>query len=309
MLRRTFLKSLAATGGFLAAPTTAFAKADPGTASPTPGGNATTTGAPQTGYAPVNGLEMYFEIHGTGKPLVLLHGGLATIEFPTGALMSSLAATRQVIAFEQQGHGHTADINRPLTYEQMADDTAAILRHLEIENADVVGFSMGGTTALAIAFQQPELVRKLVVLSASFNNDGLRPENIAGMQGMTPDALAGTPMEQAYLQVAPNPDDWPVLLTKMGQLSRDFEGWSPADIQSIAAPTLVMLGDADAVHLDNAVEMLRLLGGDVNGDFVGVPASQLAILPGTTHFAALSCVDVLTSLITPFLDSPMPEAG
>jgi pimeloyl-ACP methyl ester carboxylesterase len=252
---------------------------------------------------------MYYEIHGSGEPLILLHGGLATIDVPFGPLIPALAATRQVIAVEQQGHGHTADIDRPLTYEQMTDDTAALLRHLEIGNADVLGFSMGGTTALALAFTYPDLVRKVVVLSASFNNDGMRPENLAGMQGMTPDALAGSPFEAAYLQVAPKPEDWPVLLTKMGQLSLDFQGWSPDDLQAIAAPTLVMLGDADAVQLDHAVELLRLLGGDVNGDFAGVPASQLAILPGTTHFTALSRVEVLKSLVMPFLDSPMPDAG
>lgn len=313
MLRRTFVKT-AAKGSLasLAASTVAFAQGNPGTASPVPAATPMAppaSPAPQTGHAPVNGLEMYYEIHGTGQPLVMLHGGLATIDFPGGQLLHMLAATRQVIAIEQQGHGRTADIDRPLTYEQMADDTAALIRHLGIEGADVFGHSMGGTTALGLAIRHPELVRKLVVASASFNNDGMRPENLAGMQGMTPDALAGTPMEAAYLAVAPNPGDWPTLLSRIGQLSRDFAGWSADDIRTITAPTLITLGDADAVHLDHAIELLRLLGGDVNGDFAGVPNAQLAILPGTTHFSSLTRTDLLLPLITPFLDTPMPVGG
>lgn len=190
----------------------------------------------------------------------------------------------------------------------MVEDTAALIRHLGIEQAGVVGHSTGGTTALGLAFRHPDLVRKVVVASASLNNDGMSPENVAGMQSMTPDALGGSPFEAAYLEVAPNPDDWPALLDKIGQLSRDFAGWAVEDIASIAAPTLITLGDADAVELDHAIELLRLLGGDVNGDFVGLPASQLAILPGTTHFSSLARTDLLVRIIAPFLDTPVPEA-
>lgn len=312
MLRRTFVKSVATATGVLAAPTVALAQSTPGVATPAPEGTPAATPAPQTGYAPVNGLEMYYEIHGSdspeGQPLVMLHGGLATIAL--GApLMTALAGTRQVVAVEQQGHGHTADIDRPLTYEGMVEDTAALIRYLGIEGADVFGHSMGGTTGLGLAIRHPELVRKLVVASATFNNEGMRPQNLAGMQGMTPEGLAGTPLEAAYLEAAPNPGDWPTLLTKAGQLSRDFAGWPAEGIQSIAAPTLITLGDADGVHLDHAIELLRLLGGDVNGDFVGVPSSQLAVLPGTTHFSSLTRADLLLPIVTTFLDAAVPAAG
>jgi pimeloyl-ACP methyl ester carboxylesterase len=264
---------------------------------------------PRTGYAPVNGLQMYYEIHGAGHPLVMLHGGLETIAFSLGgALLPSLAETRQVIAIEQQGHGHTADIDRPLTYEQMAEDTAALLRYLEITDADVFGYSMGGMTALGLATRHPDLVRKLVIVSAPYNNGGMRSENLAGMQSLTPEALAGSPQESAYLRAAPNPSDWPTLLIKMGPLQRDFRGWPAEAIRAIAAPTLFVFGDSDAIPLDHAVELFRLRGGDVNGDFAGVPESRLAILPGTTHLSMMTRADLLLPMVSTYLDAPTDTA-
>jgi len=261
--------------------------------------------SPRTGYAPVNGLRMYYEIHGTGQPLVMLHGGLETIAYSLGGyLLPSLAKTRQVIAIEQQGHGHTADIDRPLDYAQMVEDTAALLRHLEITDADVFGYSMGGMTALGLATRHPELVRRLVVVSAPYNNDGMRPENIAGMQALTPELLAGSPQERAYREAAPNPDDWGTLLAKMGPLQRDFTGWPADDIRAMAAPTLFVFGDADAIPLDHVVDLFRLRGGDVNGDFSGVPASRLAILPGTTHIGIMSCADLILPMVSAHFDAP-----
>jgi pimeloyl-ACP methyl ester carboxylesterase len=264
---------------------------------------------PRTGYAPVNGLQMYYEIHGAGHPLVMLHGGLETIAFSLGgSLLPSLAETRQVIAIEQQGHGHTADIDRPLTYEQMTEDTAALLRYLEITDADVFGYSMGGMTALGLATRHPELVRKLVIVSAPFNNDGMRSENLAGMQSLTPDLLEGSPQESAYLRAAPNPSDWSTLLFKMGPLQRDFKGWAAEAIRASAAPTLFVFGDSDAIPLDHVVELFRLRGGDVNGDFAGVPASRLAILPGTTHLSMMTRADVLLPMVSAYLDAPTDTA-
>jgi pimeloyl-ACP methyl ester carboxylesterase len=263
----------------------------------------------RAGYAPVNGLQMYYEIHGAGHPLVLLHGGLETIEFSLGGgLLPSLAESHRVIAIEQQGHGHTADIDRPLTYEQMVEDTAALLGFLEISDADVFGFSMGGMTALGLATRHPDLVRKLVIVSAPYNNDGMRPENIAGMASLTPELLAGSPQESAYLRAAPNPGDWPTLLAKMGPLQRDFKGWPVEDIRSIAVPTLFVFGDSDAIPLDHAVDLFRVCGGDVNGDFAGVPASNLAILPGTTHIGMMTRADVLQPMVSTYLDAPTAPA-
>jgi pimeloyl-ACP methyl ester carboxylesterase len=159
-------------------------------------------------YAEVNGLEMYYEIHGTGHPLVVLHGAYMTIE-TMGEIVSSLAETRQVIAVELQGHGHTADIDRPLSYEQMADDVTALLAEISIEKADVFGYSMGGGVALQIAVRHPEVMRKLVVASASSTSDGMYPELLAMIPTITPEVFAGSPIEEAYLRTAPNPEDFP----------------------------------------------------------------------------------------------------
>jgi len=266
---------------------------------------------PQTGYAPVNGLNIYYEIHGTGEPLVLLHGAYMTIE-TMGEIVPSLAESRQVIGVELQGHGHTADIDRPLTYEHMADDVAALLRHLGIEEADVFGFSMGGSAALQVAIRHPEVVRKLVVASSSYTTDGMHPELLEMTPTITPEAFAGSPIEEVYLRTAPNPDDFPNLVTKLKRLDMEPFAWPPEDIRGIEAPTLLIIGDSDAIRLEHAVEMFRLLGGGVMGDLAGLPKSQLAVLPGTAHFVPpgsglMDRADWLVAMIGPFLDAPIPE--
>jgi pimeloyl-ACP methyl ester carboxylesterase len=235
------------------------------------------------GYAEVNGLEMYYEVHGNGRPLVVLHGAYMTIE-TMGEIVPSLAETRQVIAVELQGHGHTADIDRPLSYEQMAGDTASLLRHLGIEEADVFGYSMGGGVALQVVIRHPEVVRRLVVASASYTSDGMHPELLAMIPAITPEAFAGSPIEEAYLRTAPNPKDFPNLVAKLKQLDMEPFAWPPEDVRGIAAPTLLIIGDSDAIRLEHAVELFRLLGGGVMGDLAGLPKSQLAVLPGTAHF-------------------------
>jgi pimeloyl-ACP methyl ester carboxylesterase len=269
------------------------------------------TPEPQTGYAPVNGLQMYYEIHGSGgTPLLLLHGGLFDIDLQFGELLPSLAASRQVIAADFQGHGRTNDIDRPLTVADLASDVIGLLRHLDVARADVFGFSVGGAVALHLAIRNPELVRKLIVSSVSFHPDGDRPENKDAAGSMSVDMIAGTPMEQAYLAKSPHPDREHLqgLLDKLSSFDPDFAGWSDAEIQGIAAPTLITYGDCDAVLLDHAVRFLRLRGGDVNGDFVGVPSSQLAIFPGSTHFFGLSRTAMVLDAVQAFLDAPMPES-
>lgn len=266
---------------------------------------------PQAGYGPVNGLEMYYEVHGTGEPLVVLHGAYMTIDM-MGEIVPSLAQTRQVIAVELQGHGHTADIDRPLSYKQMADDVAALLRYLEIEVADVFGYSMGGGVALQTAVRHPKVVRKLVVASASYTSDGAYPELLEMIPTITPEMFSGSPIEEAYLEVAPNPADFPNLVAKLKQLDMEPFAWPPEDIRGIAAPTLLVVGDSDAIRLEHAVEMFRLLGGGVMGDLAGLPKSQLAVLPGTTHFippgfGILDRGDWLVPMIGGFLDAPMPK--
>jgi pimeloyl-ACP methyl ester carboxylesterase len=263
-------------------------------------------------YAEVNGLKMYYEVHGTGEPLVVLHGAYMTID-RMGEVVPSLAESRQVIAVELQGHGRTADIDRSLTYEQMADDTAALLRHLGIEQADVFGYSMGGGAALQVAIRHPGVVRRLVVASASYTSDGMHPELLEMIPSLTPEAFAGSPIEEEYLRTAPNPDDFPTLVAKLKRLDMEPFAWSQEDIRGIAAPTLLIVGDSDAIRLEHAIELFRLLGGGVMGDLAGLPKSQLAVLPGTTHFippgsGVLDRADWLVPMIGAFLDAPLPEA-
>jgi len=267
----------------------------------------TTETPPQTGYAPVNGLQMYYEMHGSGgTPLLLLHGGLFNIDLQFGELIPGLAATRQVIAADFQGHGRTNDIDRPLRSADLAADVVGLLQHLGVAQADVFGFSVGGATALNLAITHRELVRKVIVSSASFHPDGNRKENSAAVGELTVEMIAGTPMEQQYRTKSPHPDKLQDLLDKLGTFDEGSTGWSDADIEGITAPTLITVGDCDMVTLDHALRFLRLRGGDVNGDFVGVPASQLAVLPGTTHFLGLARTELVLDVVLPFLDAAMP---
>jgi pimeloyl-ACP methyl ester carboxylesterase len=263
--------------------------------------------SPRTGYAPVGELRMYYEIHGDGRPLILLHGAYMTIDM-MGPLLAGLAQRRQVIAVEQQGHGRTADADRPITYEQMADDTAALARHLEIDEADVFGYSMGGATALQLAIRHPALVRKLVVASAGFRYDAMPSEAIEMFPSITPEMFAGSPIEEAYLRLAPNPGHFPKLVEKLKELDTTPFAWPDEDIRAIAAPTLIVLGDSDGVRLEHAVEFFKLRGGGRMGDLSGLPESQLAVLPGTTHFVPpgyglLDRTEWLLALVPPFLDA------
>jgi pimeloyl-ACP methyl ester carboxylesterase len=260
----------------------------------------------QTGYAPVNGLRMYYEIHGAGSPLVVLHGAYMTIEL-LGDLTGALAHRRQVIAVEFQGHGRTADIDRPITYEQLADDTAALLGHLGIAQADVYGYSLGGAVALQVALRASALVRKLVVVSAAYASDGGYPELYAGIEQITAAQFDGTPWRAAYDRTAPHPDAFPALVAKLTRLDLTPFAWPSEAIRAIAAPTLIVLGDADATRPEHAVAMFRLRGGGVFGDLAGMPASQLAILPGTSHVGMLERTDWLVPMVTAFLDAPMPK--
>lgn len=258
-------------------------------------------------YATVNGLNIYYETQGAGQPLLMLHGGFQTIE-DLEPLRSLLARNRRVVAADLEGHGHTADLDRPLTYEQMAEDFAGLIEQLGIAPADVLGFSMGGMVALRLASKRPDLVRKLVAISAIYGNDGYYPSTTKGWPDMSPQTLVGAPFEHVYKRVAPHPERWPVLVEKAKHTLMDFNGWPPEDIRAIEAPALLALGDADLVRPEYAVAMFRLLGGArEDGGMAGVPASQLAILPGTTHFSILSRVDLLAPIITSFLDAPMPE--
>jgi pimeloyl-ACP methyl ester carboxylesterase len=266
--------------------------------------------APGTsGYADVNDLEMYYEIHGSGPPLVLLHGAFSAIGTSFGELLPALAETRQVIAFELQAHGRTADIDRPLSIEQLADDTAAALRYLGIAQADIFGYSMGASVALHLAIRHPDVVRKLVLASVTYNLSGVHPGLMEGLADMKPEMMFGSSWHEEYIRIAPNPDNFATLFAKKTQMDRNIKDVPAEVIQSIKAPTLLIIGDSDLVRPEHAVEMFRLLGGGIFGDTpAGLPNSQLAVLPGTSHVTLVHRADLLLSIIPPFLDAPMPEA-
>ncbi|MEJ2864066.1 alpha/beta fold hydrolase [Actinomycetospora flava] len=260
----------------------------------------------RTGHAPIGELEMYFEIHGDedagGTPLLLLHGGLFDIDLQFGALLPGLSAGRTVIAADFQGHGRTNDIDRPLSIPELTGDVVALLAHLGIGEVDVFGFSVGGAVALTLAIRHPELIRRAVVSSAAFTPDGMRPENTEAVGAMTVDMIEGTPMADSYRAKSPHPERLQGLLDRLGALDAG-PAWSDEDIAGYAAPTLYTVGDCDAVRLEHAVRFLRLRGGDVNGDFVGVPATQLAVLPGTTHFGGIARTVLVQDAVTTFLDA------
>jgi pimeloyl-ACP methyl ester carboxylesterase len=262
-------------------------------------------------YAQVGDLNMYYEVQGQGqgqgRPLVLLHGAYMTAD-TFGPLLPGLAEAHQVIVPEMQGHGRTADVNRPITYEQMADDTAALVRHLEIESADFVGYSMGGAVALQVAIRHPELVRKLAMLSSGFASDSAHPEALEMFPSISPEMFAGSPIEEEYKRLAPNPDDFPNLVWKLKELDTTEFSWPEEDIRAITAPTLIVVGDSDVVTLEHIVRLFRLRGGGVMGDLSGLPASQLAVLPATCHYmppgsGLLDRHEWLLSMIPPFLDA------
>lgn len=241
------------------------------------------------GYAPVNGLKMYYEIHGTGKPLVVLHGA-----FGVATAWPGLAKNRQIIAVEQQGHGHTADIDRPLSIEQMADDTAALLKHLKIEKADVFGYSMGGSVALAMAIRHPEVVNKVAINGAHAGRmeDTYEPATYQQFLGLPAD-FAPPPLKDPYDKVAPDPSKWPVLVSKIKEMGTSFKGFTADELRSIKSPVLIALGDHDGVRPEHAVEMYRL-----------IPNSQLAVFPGGDHFLIFMNPDQLFVPVVRFLDIP-----
>jgi pimeloyl-ACP methyl ester carboxylesterase len=222
-------------------------------------------------YASVNRLKMYHEVHGAGYPLVLLHGAFGTVE-AWSKLVPTLARSRQVIAVELQGHGHTADIDRPLSFQQMAEDVAALLRELKIARADVYGYSMGGTVALELAVRHPNLVRKLIVQGSIYNNEGWEPETFKQFSTLPPD-FAPKQLKDPYDKVAPDPKRWPVLVAKVKQMQLGFNGLSDKDLNGITAHTLIIMGDREGFRLEHAVGMYRL-----------IPSAQLAIVPGADHF-------------------------
>jgi pimeloyl-ACP methyl ester carboxylesterase len=240
-------------------------------------------------YASVNGLQIYYEVHGSGRPIVLLHGGLLTIDLTFGPLLKPLAANRQVIAVELRGHGHTADIDRPMTIEALASDVIALLDELKIAEADLFGFSLGGLVSYAIALSVPGRIGKMIVASA----DGHRPpgrESVPLDDERMPPPSAFQEMRDAYTAVAPDPAHFEEFAAKTSKMVHETPGWTD-ELRSLRTPTLLIFGDRDFSPLSDVVELFGLL-----------PNAQLAVLPGTTHIGVTQRSDEVLALITPFLD-------
>lgn len=260
--------------------------------------------SPQTGYVPVNGLRMYYEIHGGGQPLLILHGAFMSTG-DMAPLVSGLAATRQVIAVDFQAHGRTADIDRPFAYEAFADDIAALIEHLGFDAVEVFGYSMGGGVALYLAVRHPHLIRKLVIASVSSTTDGVHPIYWEMIEMLTPEVFEGTPWKAAYEQIAPDPDNFSTLVQKMKALDLTPYAVPDNDVRSIAAPMMIIVGDSDLTTPEHAVHLFRLAGGGVFGDLAGLPNARLAVLPGTGHVGVMERASWLVPMVAEFLDAPI----
>jgi pimeloyl-ACP methyl ester carboxylesterase len=294
MRRRTLLAAAAAT---IAAPALSFA--DTRT-------EETTMSAltPTTGYVDVNGLHMYYESHGEGGevPLVVLHGAFSSIHNSFGMVIPELSKLRRVIGFDLQGHGRTADIDRPMYHPLLADDVVKALDALGVAEADIWGYSNGAAVALNIAISHPRKVRKLIVHSATYRLDGVHPGLMEGLGEMQPSMMYGSPWHTDYMELSPKPD-FDALFHKKTEADKALKDFSDEQIQSIAAPVLVVAGDSDLPTIDHLARFFRLLGGGIFGDTpAGLPRSQLAILPGTSHISAAYRPDLLLPIVPAFLD-------
>ncbi|HKW47015.1 MAG TPA: alpha/beta hydrolase [Gemmatimonadaceae bacterium] len=261
-------------------------------------------------YATVNGIKLYYEIYGSGKPLVLLHGGLGAIEM-FGSNLTALAKGRQVIAVDLQGHGRTADIDRPLSVEAMGDDIAALIQELKLGRADVMGYSLGGGVAFVVGLRHPEVVDRLVLVSTPIRRSAFYPAILAQqgrMSAAVAEQMKQTPMYAMYSALAPRPEDWPRLLQKMSDaMQKDYD--YTADVPKLRARTLIVAGDADIFPPTHAVEVFGLLGGgqrDGGWDGSGQPKSRLAILPGLTHYTIFNAPALAETAIR-FLDEPASD--
>lgn len=254
----------------------------------------------------VNGMKMYYEVSGTGDPLIVLHG--AYMNIPTmGAIIPTLARTHKVYAVELQGHGRTTDIDRPITYPNMADDVAAFMDSVGLAKADVFGYSMGAVVGLQLAIRHPARVNKLAAASVAYDVEGWQPAFKAAIPQMTVEMIVAMPFAQDYRKLAPNPDGFPELARKLIALEKEPMAWE-GDVKKMKTPVLIIAGDADVATLEHSVAMFRLLGGGVMGDMgQPLPPSRLAIMPATSHTAVITQVDLLHGFIEPFLKGRTPK--
>src|SRR5258706_631779 len=258
---------------------------------------------PTTGYAPVNGLKMYYEIRGSGEPVVLLHGAFMAITDDWRVWINELAKTRKVIAVEMQGHGRTADIKRDITYENLSDDVAGLLDYLKIERADIIGYSLGGGVAMQCAIRHPEKVRKVVSISAPFRRDGWLKEANDFWPTFAWEVFKGTPMEAEYKRLSPTPDKFPDFVNHIKATALRPYDFGADKLKATKAPMFFIHGDADGVRLDHIAEMYRLKGGEIHGDMQPRSASRLAILPDTTHVTLMNRMSTIVPMVNDFLDA------
>src|SRR5215469_11354469 len=258
---------------------------------------------PTTGYAPVNGVKMYYEVHGIGEPVVLLHGAFMTITNNWTGWIGELSKTRKVIAVEMQGHGRTADTQRHVTYENLADDVAALLEQLKIPRADLIGYSMGGTVAMQCAIRHPDKVRKAVVISSTFRRDGMVKEALNVFPKLTADAFKGSPIEVEYKKLSPTPDDFPNFVKRMLATASKGHDLGADKLTATTAPMFFIHGDADGVRLEHVAEMFRRKGGEIHGDMKPRSASRLAILPDTSHVTLMARMAVIVPMVNYFFDA------
>jgi len=259
--------------------------------------------SPTTGYAPVNGLKMYYEVHGRGEPVVVLHGAFMTITSNWEGWIAELAKTRKGIAVEMQGHGRTADISRELNSDNLADDVAALLEYLRISRADLIGYSMGGGVAMRVAVRHPNHVRRVVVISSAFRRDGMTQEGLDALQNLTAETFKGSPLETEYERLSPTPDQFSTFVERMVAAVSKGDDLSAEQVQSTTAPMFFIHGDADGIRLEHVAEMFRLKGGGIYGDLRPRSASRLAILPNTTHVTLMQRMAIIVPMVNDFLDA------
>jgi pimeloyl-ACP methyl ester carboxylesterase len=257
-----------------------------------------------SGYVNVNGLKMYYEVYGEGKPIVLLHGSFMNIAMNWSQIIPILAKTHKVIVPEMQGHGHTKDIPRAMSYEAMADDVSGLLKHLKIDSADVLGYSMGGAVAFQVAVRHPEQVRRLVVLSGTYSHDGWLPEVEASFATMNGDMFKGSPIEEQYISNGNDPGQFSAWIKKVLSLDTKPHDWTK-EVLALKIPIFMLIGDADGVQYEHAIALYKAQGGGKMGDMNGLPKSRLAILPGTTHIGMIVNADYWIPMVNNFLASDL----
>lgn len=255
----------------------------------------------ESGYAPVNGIKVYYEVYGNGKPLVLLHGAFMTIDMNWGELIPELSKTRKVIAVELQGHGHTPFSERKLSHAVLASDVTKIMDYLKIDKADVAGYSFGGEVAYQLAIQSPERLNNLVIISSTYKSSGWLPEVNKAFEGIKPDLFTNSPLHTAYNAVAPDKTKWTKFLEQMmGSAGKPFD-LGDDNISKIPVPVLIIAGDNDGLDKTELSKTYKLLGGGVSADMGAMPKSQLAIVPGQSHVTVMMQTATILNYLNNFL--------